>query len=174
MKPKKDVIEDLQTDLRVFVSSTIKAERFDVVIPIMRKGLFLLDRLFPTNRGFRIFLLDPMENIIPKNVSLASERILILDDSARTGRTLMEAKQSIITNNSARDENIRIAVFMKHKDCQAPVHYWKVEFDDADATELYGLLSNYFDSLCHQLDPDLLNVLLCHVTTLNLSVARNQ
>lgn len=158
MKSKKETIDSLQIKLKDFIRSTVRAQDFDVVIPILRKGLFLLERLFPTNRGFKIYLLDPLEDKLPGSIILKNKKILLLDDSARTGRTISEAKQSIISNNFAAKENIHVGVFMKHQECKAEIDYWIVDFDDASGDELYGQLSGYFDSLCHQLDPDHLSI----------------
>jgi len=159
MKSRKETIDSLQIRLKNFVMSTVTKEDFDVVIPIMRKGLFLLETSFPKNRRFRIYLLDPIEDKLPRNIVLANKKILLLDDSARTGGTIERAKKSIIANNKATEEYIRVGVFMKHKDCKAKIDYPEVVFDDANGTELYGQLSDFFDSMCHQLDPD--HMIIC-------------
>jgi hypoxanthine phosphoribosyltransferase len=154
MPSTKKEVDDLQEKLKDFISTTVKVENFDVVIPIMRKGLFLLDRLFPKERMFRTLLFDPIEDRLPASIMLKDKTVLILDDSARTGRTVLEAKESIISNNSADPEKIRIGIFMKNVNCQAKIDYCDIIFDEKNGSELYGLLSAYFDSLCHQLDPD--------------------
>lgn len=159
MKSKKETIDSLQIRLRDFVRSTVAKRDFDVVIPVMRKGLFLLETLFPENRRFKIYLLDPVEDKLPKKIVLANKKILLLDDSARTGRTISGAKHSVIDNNAATKEEICVGVFMKHRNCEAEIDYWDVVFDDTNGSELYGQLSAYFDSLCHQLDPD--HLVLC-------------
>lgn len=150
------IIDDFQNELKSFLVAAVNAEKFDVVVPVMRKGLFLLENLFPTDRQFEIFLLD-----LPPNLVLDGKRILLFDDSARTGRTLHDARENIMLRSPKKSLKIRVGVFMKHKSCRETIDYWGKEFDDDNAAELYGCLSDYFDSLCHQLDPDHLVIRTC-------------
>ena len=147
----KETIDDFQNGLKQFLVDTIKSEKFDIVIPIMRKGFFLLETLFPIYREFDIVLLDTVPDY-----SLANKKILILDDSARTGRTIKQAKQAILdgVKNKKEQPIIRLAVFLKHKKCTEPIDYYCKEYDDESLLSIKDQLSGYFDSLCHQLDPD--------------------
>jgi len=149
---KKATIDALQQGLKKFLVDTIEAEKFDIVIPIMRKGFFLLETLFPEHKEFDIFLPDTLPEM-----SLSDKRILILDDSARTGGTINKEKQRVLekATNKNNPPTIRLAVFLKHKACGEPIDHYYKEYDDNNQTiVLKEQLSDYFDSLCHQLDPD--------------------
>ncbi|MCL2135287.1 MAG: hypothetical protein FWH37_07020 [Candidatus Bathyarchaeota archaeon] len=51
----KVTIDNFQQYLKKFLADTIIAEKFDMVIPIMRKGFFLLETLFPDIENLRFF-----------------------------------------------------------------------------------------------------------------------
>lgn len=155
MHAKKATVDSLQKKLNKFVASTLTTEAFDFVIPIMRKGLFLLDNaLSGKDRTFQVLLLEPDENKLSSDVDLKGKKILIIDDSSRSGGTIHRAKEGIIKNNTAEEINIRTAVFMKSKSCAEKIDYFAAEFDDDNGSDLYGALSTYFDSLSPRLDPD--------------------
>jgi hypothetical protein len=154
MHPPKAAVDDLQEELKVFISRTVTAENFDIVIPIMRKGLFLLDRVFHGQQKFKISLLESTEDRLSPGISLKGKKVLIIDDSSRTGRTINKAKLGLVANNFADLENIKTATYMKRKNCGTKIDYCCCEFDETSGTQLYAVLSAYFDSLCHQLDPD--------------------
>lgn len=140
-------VSTIKNNLEQFVTSLFAKNDWDIIVPVMRKGLFVLAN---SSEGQRAKIrLPPFYGIS----AIENKIILIVDDKAWHGHT-MEEKYTEVLLTGAKKENVKTAVFMKHRSCEFPIDFFHYEFGDDDYAEKEADLSVYYDSLCLQLDPD--------------------
>jgi hypothetical protein len=142
-----ECVNKIQIELDQFTDSLLSKGSWDIIVPVMRKGLFLLAKS-PEGQRAKIRL-PPFYGVN----AVETKAILIVDDKAWHGHT-MNKKFSEVLSTGAKKENIRTAVFMKHDSCEFPIDFFHYEFGDEEYTEKEADLSVYYDSLCLQIDPD--------------------
>jgi hypoxanthine phosphoribosyltransferase len=127
----KSRVEKIRSELHEFIRSTISHDTFDVIIPIVRKGLFILE-VSDINResNYKVYLLPLSENI-----SLQGKKVLILDNSCYSGQTLLNALEEL-KRSQLEKERSKIGVFVKCKSCKAPIDYFKYEVEEMSMTNI--------------------------------------
>lgn len=140
-------VDEIRREIVSFVSDVVEKEEWKIIVPIMRKGLFLL--VNTSNNYQEKIALPPFHGV----TNLGEKMILILDDKAWHGHT-MEENYNGILRMGGKAENVKTAVFMKHRSCSFPIDYYYYELDDLDYEQKEAALSEYYDSSCLQLDPD--------------------
>jgi len=144
-------VEKIHVDLNRFMSNLFSKNSWDIIVPVMRKGLFLLANSCEDQRAK--IRLPPFYGV----TGIENKTILIVDDKAWHGHT-MNGKYKEVLCTGARKENIKTAVFMKHQSCEFPIDFFHYELGDDEYAEKEADLSVYYDSLCLQIDPDHLMV----------------
>ena len=147
MSRASNKVDDIRQDILGFVRDVATKREWDIIVPIMRKGLFVL---LNSLDGYQDRIILPPFHGVSK---LSQKAILILDDKAWHGHT-MERKYKEIIGMGARRENVKTSVFMKHISCDFPIDYYRYRFGDLEYEKKEAEISEYFDSSCLQLDPD--------------------
>lgn len=143
-------IKEIETDIKDFLRNLLKNLHIDFIIPIQRKGvdlLLLLSEEIPTLWNYVIFE-DKLDYYNPSYFQ--NKDVLIFDDSLYRGKRLIELKQRLTTEFSAR---VITAVLLIHKQCPAqprpkPGHYMP-KFWDLDDLE-YGNMKVKIQKLLFQ------------------------
>lgn len=137
----------LEREIADFVRDVTSKKEWDIIVPIMRKGFFLLMSM--SNDHQEKILLPPFHDV----TNLREKTILIIDDKAWHGHT-MEKTFKEIMERGAQPENVKTAVFIKHASCNFPIDYYQYELSDREYEKKEAEFSEYYDSSCLQLDPD--------------------
>lgn len=142
-------IQELQKELTQFHTDLLHAKEWDVIIPIMRKGLFVL--LHTTAKDHDKVRLLPLDDCL----DLKQKLVLILDDTAFHGDSMRKAITEVMSAGADQGK-ISTAVFMKAASCdldlQCAPGYDRLSDQKYLAKE--EMLGLYYASLCSQLDQD--------------------
>jgi hypothetical protein len=150
----KSKVDQIKVELREFIENLL-SKGWDIIVPIMRKGLLMSDpflRAGPSSvrEKVRLLPLDPREQLRRKT-------ILILDDKAWRGATMMDNYRAVLSRYGEPD-NVKAAVFLENRACRFRIDYSKYQLQESQYVQKETVLNAYYASLCQHLDPDHLAV----------------